>query len=221
MTIRIIPTNFALNKEVFDRKLEELKFADFIHIDFMDGFFTTESSLDFNEMSSLKRLSNKSLEVHLMALNPIKYLDVLKELNFKKVLIHIEVFDNKKDLMNTILNFKSSGFKVFLVINPETIVDVLEDYLLLIDGVMLMSVYPGKEGQIFIESIFEKIIILKKSFNKNNIDLPIQIDGGVNDENILEIIKLGVNIISVGSYILSNKNPEMIYRDLIKKVNIN
>jgi len=221
MTIRIIPTNFALNKEVFDRKLQELKFADFIHIDFMDGFFTTESSLDFNEMSSLKRLSNKSLEVHLMALNPIKYLDVLKELNFKKVLIHIEVFDNKKDLMNTILNFKSSGFKVFLVINPETIVDVLEDYLLLIDGVMLMSVYPGKEGQIFIESIFEKIIILKKSFNKNNIDLPIQIDGGVNDENILEIIKLGVNIISVGSYILSNKNPEMIYRDLIKKVNIN
>lgn len=213
----VIPTLFALDKNSFDEKLKLLMFSPKIHIDFMDGKFVNGKSVSFNEMKNIKTLKNIEFQVHLMAVEPTKYLDEILNLGISKVLIQEEVFETLEDIKYAIDCFKKAGLELFIVLNPDTGIDRIKSFLEIIDGIMLMSVWPGKEGQKFIESTYEKI---KEIRDFVGLGFPIQIDGGVNDFNAMKLIEKGANMLNVGSYISSSKNPEGNYEKLIRIVNV-
>lgn len=199
----IIPTLFALDKSIFKKKLDKIgKFSNKIHLDFMDGKFTPSSSVSLNDMSDILEFKNVEFEIHLMAFEPEQYISKIKKLGIKKVLIQFEAFETNTELMYSIDLFKEKELKVFLVINPTTDVEEVYPYIDEVSGIMLMSVWPGKEGQKFIENTYNKIIELRENQPK----VLIQIDGGVSESNTELLLKAGADILSVGSYITSSEN---------------
>ncbi len=212
----IIPTLFALDSDTFKKKLSILEFAPKIHIDFMDGQFVTGKSVLLNDMKDILKLKNNNFQIHLMALNPCQYLNEIKKLGISKVLIQEEVFDKKEDIKYAINCFKKVGLELYIVLNPTTQIDRIKAYLEIIDGIMLMSVWPGEEGQEFIDSTYDKIKEIREYVGEG---FPIQIDGGVRDTNAKRIIESGANILNVGSYISSSKSPKDNYEKLKRIVN--
>lgn len=214
---KVFPTVFALDSKVFNSKLENLKFAPSLHLDFMDGIFTHMKSVNFSEMRDILKYPEITFEVHLMAYEPQKYISEIKNLKIKKVLIHYEVFEKDEEITECIDLFKREKIKVFLVFKPDCDIRKALKFVNLIDGVMLMSVYPGKEGQSFIETTYEKVNLLRK----NVPDLNIQVDGGINSENIRKLVRQGANLLSVGSFISSSTIPKDNYEKLVYLVNNN
>lgn len=212
---KIIPTNFALDKKTFEEKLEKLKFSPKIHLDFMDGKFTQNKSISLDEMSKIKDMNN-FFEIHLMAYNPEQYLHKILELNIRKVLIQEEIFKEKKNIKKTIDIFKTHDLELFIVLNPDTNINRIKSYLKYIDGIMIMSVWPGKQGQKFIENTYQKIQEIRDFVCEG---YPLQIDGGINDKNIKKLIDASANILSIGSFISSNENPEKVFNKLKKMIN--
>lgn len=212
--IKIIPTIFATDKKTFIDKLEKLQFSEILHIDFMDGEFTDIKSVNFEVIKAIKKYSEKYYEIHLMAYEPLKYLTKIKELGIKKVLIQEEVFKASEDIEKGIREFKEHEFEVFIVLNPTTTIDRIKPYCELIDGIMLMSVWPGREGQEFIETTYDKIKEIKDFVGEG---FPIQIDGGVKDSNSKAIVGSGAQILCVGSYISGSNNPKNNY-EILKKL---
>jgi len=205
----IIPTIFALDKKNFEQRLEKIKFSKKIHLDFMDGDFVNNKSFTLDEIDVIKNYDNE-FELHLMAKDPEQYLNKIKELNIKKVLIHYEAFENSCELISTMIDFENSGIKVFIVLNPETQVLKIKNIISKISGVMLMSVNPGNEGQEFILEVSNKI----KEIKELNPKLSIQIDGGINETNIEEISKFGMTILNIGSAISKSENPKSKFEEL-------
>lgn len=216
MLNKIIPTIFALDSETFEKKLKILEFCDEIHLDFMDGEFTDKSTVSFSEMSSILNYSNKTFQVHLMAKNPIQYLKSIKLLNIKSVLIQEEVFETSDDLGNCIHQFKDEGIDVYVVLNPNTGFNRVNKFFEIIDGIMVMSVVPGAEGQAFIENTYSKVSELSNMIEGS---FPIQIDGGVSDLNSEKLIQSGANNLCVGSYISSSETPFENYQKLVNLIN--
>jgi ribulose-phosphate 3-epimerase len=150
-----------------------------------------------------------------MAYNPIQYLPIIKKSNIHKVLIHYEVFKTNQELLDTKTKFKAEGIKVFLVLKPETTIKILKPLLTEFDGVMLMSVEPGAQGQQFIEETYDKCHELKGK-------IPLQCDGGINNTNLEYLFLAGCDIAAVGSYISSCDNAKknfLILDGITKKVN--
>lgn len=206
----LIPTVFALDKETFDKKLEKLSFSKKLHLDFMDGKFTEKSSLSIKEMESISNHREIEFEIHLMAYEPEQYIGKISKLGISKVLLQFEAFETDSELSYSIDTFKQRGIEVFLVLNPGTDIEEATPYIDEIEGVMLMSVWPGMEGQNFISNTYTKIKKLKESFP----NLTVQIDGGIKTDNAREILKSGADILSVGSFISSSKIPEEKYTEL-------
>ena len=210
----IIPTNFSLNKKEFDRKLEILTFSKKIHIDFMDGVFTTLKSTKFNMMEKLNKY-NYDVEVHLMCINPIKYLKNILSLNAKKVLIHIEVFKTQEFLIKTLKEFKKKNLKVFLVVDGGNDIKNLFYFTKNLEikknisGVMFMGVKCGAQGQKFISSTFSKVKKFKEFYPK----IKTEVDGGVNLKNMKKI-KENFDIVCVGSSISNSNEPKKSYLEL-------
>ena len=215
MLNKIIPTIFALNSETFEKKLKILEFAPEIHLDFMDGEFTSKSTVSFSEMNSVLGHSDKVFEVHLMAKNPIQYINSIKLLGISRVLIQEEVFETCDDLGNCIHQFKDEGIEVYIVLNPVTNFDRVKKYFEIIDGIMIMSVVPGAEGQAFIEHTYNKVSELNTLIEGS---FPIQIDGGVSDLNSKKLVVSGANNLCVGSYISSSETPFENYQKLVNLI---
>lgn len=212
---QVIPTLFATDKQTFFEKLEKLKFSPFLHIDFMDGKFTNDKSMSLEEIDAIKNLENR-FEIHLMSYDSDKFLNKIKNIkSIYKVLLQYESFKDKKHLVNTINLYKKENFNVFLVLNPSTEIEEINEFQSLVDGVMFMSVWPGKEGQEFIEDILRKIKILSTLSPR----LIIQVDGGIKLHNSKEIVKSGAKILAIGSEISSNANPKKIYENILKNIN--
>jgi ribulose-phosphate 3-epimerase len=151
--------------------------ADFLHIDFMDGKFTEEKNYSFNEIYKFLKNNKKPLDVHLMTINPLKYIKDYAYLNTECIIFHLEAVTNVQEVIDTIHSF---GIKCGISINPGTPVSKLEPYLNDIEEVLIMSVVPGKGGQKFMPEVLDKITYLK---NKKG-NYIISIDGGINNETI-------------------------------------
>lgn len=200
----IIPTLFALDKETFESKLKLCSpLSQILHIDFCDGKFVSTKTISFDNMISVSNYEN-SFQVHLMAFNPHIYIQKLKKLNINTVLIQYEAFENKESLFKSIEKFKASGFSLGLVVNPDTKIGDFISVISHFEIVMFMSVYPGREGQDFIIDTYTRVRQLR-ALNKSII---IQVDGGVNIENISQLKRNGVDRFCVGSYISSSKTPQ-------------
>lgn len=216
MKNKVIPTLFALNKKQFDSKLKKLNFLDELHIDFMDGKFVDDKSVTINSMKEISKYSNISFQIHLMAINSLDLLDKIKHYsNIKTVFFQIESFYTNNQLEETLTKYKEEGFDIGLVLNPETKIKEIEFYLEDIDSVMFMSVWPGKEGQSFIENVLEEAKLLRSKYPFMN----IQIDGGININSILKAKNAGINIFCVGSYISGVDNVKERYNNLMELIN--
>lgn len=190
----------------FIKKINDCN-IDYIHIDVMDKTFVDNVAYSMEEIREINAISNKKLDVHLMVNDPFKYIDNLRDMNIEYITFHVEI---DKDINKLIDIVHGMGYKCGLAINPNTNIDALEPYISNIDLILVMSVMPGYGGQLFINSIYNKLESLRNKY-KNMI---ISVDGGINQDNIYKLSSL-VDMLVIGSY-LSTETKEKI--DMIKNI---
>ena len=189
--------------------------ADYLHLDIMDGSFTENSSFSIDNFRDIN--INKKIDVHLMSKNLDKLIDEYTSLNPQMITFHLEVGDT----LNYIKKIKEKNIKVGLAINPNTNLSDALKYLDLIDYLLIMSVHPGFGGQKIIEDSLDKIKYLKDMRDKFNYKYLIEIDGGVNIDNLNNVCKVGTDIIVAGSSIFNGNIYENIsnFNKILKEYN--
>ena len=167
--------------------------AQWLHLDIMDGHFVPNLSFGPGLVSAIRPITKQFFDVHLMLDNPEEYIDAFANAGADGITIHLE---GTKDMPLCISKIKDMGLKVGIAINPDTDVQGLVPYLKDIDMVLVMSVFPGYGGQKYIESVNSKISFLRKEMGP---DFHIEVDGGINKENIADVYKLGADVIVAGT----------------------
>ncbi|MBE6321645.1 MAG: ribulose-phosphate 3-epimerase [Paludibacteraceae bacterium] len=197
-----------LNEEIEMLNASE---ADWIHVDVMDGVFVPNISFGFPVMSTLKQKSYKPLDVHLMIVDPDRYVKRFKEAGADILNVHYEACTH---LHRTIQSIKAEHMKAAVTLNPHTPVSVLEDIIGDLDMVLLMSVNPGYGGQKFIEHTYEKVSRLKELVEKSGSDCLIEIDGGVNAQNAVLLKNAGADAVVAGSSIFGAADPKAVIQEM-------
>jgi ribulose-phosphate 3-epimerase len=178
--------------------------ADWFHIDVMDGVFVPNISFGFPVLKYIQKHANKPLDVHLMIVDPDRYLERFREHGAAVISVHYEACTH---LHRTIHAIKKLGALAGVVLNPHSPVSLLEDIIADADLVMLMSVNPGFGGQSFIESTLGKILTLKELLARKHTDALIEVDGGVTLENAPRLVKAGAQVLVAGNTVFGSKNP--------------
>ena len=185
--------------------------ADWFHLDVMDGVFVPNISFGFPIIKKIQNNTNKRLDVHLMIINPDKYIKSFKEVGANILTVHYEACTH---LHRSIQAIKNEGMEAGVAINPHTPVSLLLNILNEVDLICLMSVNPGFGGQKFIKNTYNKIKELKYLREKSKNNFLIEVDGGVNIENAKKLIDAGADVLVAGSSVFKSKNPTETIRIL-------
>ena len=178
--------------------------ADWFHVDIMDGMFVPNISFGFPVVKAIKKHATKPLDVHLMIVDPDRYLNDFKQAGADILTVHIEACTH---LHRTISAIKDLGMKAGVALNPHTSIGLLKDIIADLDLVCLMSVNPGFGGQKFIENTYTKTTELKELIIQKNSSAQIEIDGGVNQANAGKLMAAGANVLVAGNFVFGSDNP--------------
>lgn len=202
----IAPSILAADFANLQRDLEMVNKseADWFHIDIMDGVFVPNISFGMPVLKAISSYAEKPIDVHLMIVEPDRYIKAFAKLGADVLTVHYEACTH---LHRTLQAIKAEGMKAGVALNPHTNVSFLEDTIVDIDLVCLMSVNPGFGGQSFIENTYSKILQLKELINRKKASTLIEIDGGVTDNNAKKLIDSGADVLVAGSFVFKSKEP--------------
>ena len=185
--------------------------ADWFHLDVMDGVFVPNISYGMPIINSINKHATKTLDVHLMIVDPDRYISTFKEVGADVLTVHYEACTH---LHRTLQAIKSENMKAGVALNPHTPTHLLTDVLDNLDLVCIMSVNPGFGGQSFIENTYQKVKQLAQLRKESGADFLIEIDGGVNTKNARKLINAGADVLVAGSFVFKSENPTQTIADL-------
>ena len=218
MNIKIAPSILAADFANLQRDIELVNQSEahWFHIDIMDGVFVPNISFGMPVLEAISKHAKKTIDVHLMIVNPDRYIKTFADLGSNILTVHYEACTH---LQRTLQAIKAEGMQAGVALNPHTSVTLLEDTINDIDLVCLMSVNPGFGGQSFIENTYKKIKQLKEMIKRNGASTKIEIDGGVTSKNASQLVEAGADVLVAGSFVFRSENPLKTIKDLNKQVN--
>jgi len=202
----IAPSILAADFGNLQRDVEMINQSDahWFHLDVMDGVFVPNISFGMPIINAIAKHATKTLDAHLMIIDPDRYIKTFADLGVDYLTVHYEACSH---LHRTLQAIKAEGMKAGVALNPHSNINLLEDTINDIDLVCIMSVNPGFGGQSFIENTYSKVKKLKEMITKKNASTLIQIDGGVTKKNAKQLVEAGANVLVAGSYIFRSENP--------------
>ncbi|SHI75029.1 ribulose-phosphate 3-epimerase [Flavobacterium terrae] len=211
----IAPSVLAADFANLQRDIEMINSseADWFHIDIMDGVFVPNISFGMPVLDAINKHAKKTIDVHLMIVDPDRYISTFKKLGTDVLTVHYEASTH---LHRTLQAIKAEGMKAGVALNPHTNVSLLEDVIKDIDLVCIMSVNPGFGGQSFIENTYKKVQQLKEIIIRNGASTLIEIDGGVTSKNAKQLAEAGADVLVAGSFVFNAENPIQTISDLKK-----
>jgi ribulose-phosphate 3-epimerase len=211
----IAPSILAADFANLQRDIEMINKSDgdWIHVDIMDGMFVPNISFGFPVVKAVNKHAQKPLDVHLMIVDPDRYLKEFKDVGAAGITVHYEACPN---LHRTVQYIKELGCRAGVALNPHTPVSLLEDIVGDLDMVLIMSVNPGFGGQRFIENTYKKVRDIKALSRRYNPEMLIEVDGGVDEYNALKLIEAGANVLVAGNSVFAATDPAAAISQLKK-----